>query len=265
MPDLPETEFDCRALSPASGHTIVATADDLVAVDESGAATWRYPFGSGRPLGAQRTTCTYSRDGALVWLYLPDVYAGRGAEDRLVLLDAATGALVDEAPLPVPGGHSASIDLHPDGVHVLLCVGCGQDGTYTFLARATPGSPLACEPWPADPAALGSLWLQGMFEDGSTVLAVTDDGTRIEFRTWPTGDLAWSVTLADLGYDLESGGIEPLWIGRVVPVADGRLVVVEVLGEQEDAEGNLTEYTASHGLDWPGRTVLKQAMRGHRK
>ncbi|MEU4806146.1 hypothetical protein [Actinosynnema sp. NPDC023587] len=90
-------------------------------VGRVGAVLWRLDFGpvmrDRYPASADRA---FPADGEPVWLYRPDVMAGRGAgTDEWPVLDAATGAVRARAALGGEG-HGGRHLVHPDGVHVPL-------------------------------------------------------------------------------------------------------------------------------------------------
>jgi outer membrane protein assembly factor BamB len=264
-------EVESQATAPGGEQTVYATGDLLVSVDRAGTRQWRYEFGPrAEPMGNSRTGCAYAGDGSAVWLYRPDVYAGRGEADRWIALDAATGAVLGEAALPVPGGGQGALHHpHPDGVHMLLDVGCGQDGTYTFLGRIDRGR-MDCSPWPgAETPAFGDMSVTDLSADGGRVLAVGFDDGAVSVLDFPSGSVVWRLALADFGFDLEADRLETafLWDARFL---DERTALIEFKGEtgefdeEEDDDANDPDWAAS-GLgefeDYAAYQVIDLASR----
>ena len=261
-------DVQSRALSPSGDHAAIATRDLLACVDRTGNELWRFEFGpvTGREV-LSRSDCRYSLDGTVVWLYRPDDYAGRGDIDRWFALHAATGEVIGDAPLPTPGGHGASQFLHPDGIHILLDVGCGQDGSYLFKGWIDQGR-MASTPWPsADAPDFGDQRIADVSEGG--VMVFDHEGDEVAFLDFPSGTATWKLPLEDLGYDLETDRLETvcLWSGRYL---DGRIAVVELRGETGEAGddasdwaaaglGELEEFTAYQAIDLQERRVIGPA------
>ncbi|MCD0446348.1 PQQ-binding-like beta-propeller repeat protein [Glycomyces sp. A-F 0318] len=265
-------DLQSHATGPDGNQAVYATADVLVGVDRSGKERWRYDFGPrGKTMGNTRTSCVYSGDGAVVWLYRPDMYVGRSETDRWIALDAATGTVLGEAALPVPGGHGAIHYPHPDGVHMLLDVGCGQDGTYTFLGRINRGH-LDWSAWPTAAAPMfGNLSITDLSADGRHVLAVSFDDGAVTVIDFPSGTVAWRLDLADFGFDLERDRLETVfvWDARFL---DERTALIACNGEtggldEDDDEpdwaasgvGECADYVAFHVVDVASRRLLGPA------
>ena len=265
-------EIQSQAAGPNGEQAVYATADVLVSVDRNGKERWRYDFGLRRKaMGNSWTNCAYSGDGAVVWLYRPDMYADRGDDDRWIALDAATGAILGEALLPVPGGHGASHHPHPDGVHMMLDVGCGQDGAYTFLGWVDHGR-MDWSAWPSPVSPMfGDLSVTGLSADGRRVLAVGFDDRAINILEFPSGTVAWRLDLADFGFDMEDDRLKTafLWHARFL---DERTALITVKGEtgelDEDEDkpvwaasglGEFEDYAAFQVIDIASQRVLGPA------
>jgi hypothetical protein len=265
-----EGEVRAQATAPNGEQSVFATDDVLVSADRSGQVQWRHAFGPrGESVGVARPSCRYSGDGSVVWLYRPDVYSGRGEADRWIALDAATGAVLGDAVLKVPGGHGAMHFPHPDGTHMLLDVGCGQDGSYGFLGRIDQDR-MACSPWPdAAASTFGNLVIAALAADGRRVLAVDHDATEVALLDFPSGIVSWRFALADFGFDLEADQLETafLWDARFL---DDRYVLVEFKGETSESGedepewtaaglGDFEDYTAYQVIDLEERRILGPA------
>ncbi|MGK5556991.1 hypothetical protein ACSNOI_35820 [Actinomadura kijaniata] len=90
FPVAPGAEPCGHDAAPDLERAVYATRHEVVCVDRDGTERWRYDL---LPRSTQRyghaADCVFSHDGAVVWLYRPDAYAGRGGPDRWVVLDAA--------------------------------------------------------------------------------------------------------------------------------------------------------------------------------
>jgi hypothetical protein len=132
FPVRPEDEVVGHTASPDISRVVYTTKNAVACVTGGGDELWRYDL---EPLSTREhghsLSCKFSADGALVWLYRPDAMAGRGGVDKWVVLDAEKGTVVARTDLGTVG-HGAVHFRHPDGVHMLLDVGEGQDGSTIF-------------------------------------------------------------------------------------------------------------------------------------
>ncbi|MFF3557998.1 hypothetical protein ACFYXL_31840 [Streptomyces tsukubensis] len=225
----------CR---PAAGDEVVSpavatdlrtayytTLDAVVCVTPDGTAVWRWEF---QPQSDQRyghhPCCVLSADGLVVWVYRPDVMAGRDRPDQWAALDAATGALIAQADLET-AGHGGLQLLHPESDHVLLNVGEGQDGSVVYRASTTGNRmDLFRYPWI-------DRCLIGLSPDGRHFLTVDHEQLDAAVHTFPEGDVTFVLTVDAFGHDPDSVYTE--WSGGYL---DRDTVVVTLLGETEDAQ-----------------------------
>ncbi|MGY0006952.1 hypothetical protein [Micromonospora sp. I033] len=205
---------------------VYATTDDLRCVDREGRTLWRLDFGprSEQGLVNARVSCAFSADERLVWVYRPDAMALRGELDRWLVVEAATGDLRAEAGL-LSVGHGGEHFAEPDGVHMLLDVGEGQDGSRVFRGRLTETG----------------IELRDLWDDDRTVIAFAPDGRHVmtvhheqedaAFHTWPDGEVAARTPLAAFGHEWGEANVE--WAGGYL---DGDTAVVALAGEDEETE-----------------------------
>ncbi|MER5266021.1 hypothetical protein ABTZ99_28435 [Actinosynnema sp. NPDC002837] len=217
-------EPDGHDVAPDLGRAVYATGDEVVCVDRAGKALWRWGFGPGSARrAASAANCRFSADGTEVWLYLPDAMAGRGP-DRWVVLSAATGDLTAAAELAC-AGHGGSQFAHPDGVHVLLDVGEGQDGSQVYRGRLVPdGLDVAAYPW-------SDRSLVDLAPDGGHFMTVHHEQEDVAFHTHPDGEVVVRVPVESFGHDPEEVYVE--WAGGYL---DADTAIVVLGGETEDEE-----------------------------
>jgi outer membrane protein assembly factor BamB len=258
---------ESHAVHPDGTRAVFATRDALVCVDRDGTEVWRFDFSPSSPqAGIAQADCTYSRDGTAVWLYRPDVYAGRGDDDCWFVLDASDGAVIGDAALPTFGGHGASQFVHPDGIHVLVDVGCGQDGSFVFLGRIDDGR-LAWRPWPeADDPDFGTQCVVDVSADGRHVMAIEHDGCEVVFYDFATAEARLRIAVEEFGFD--EGGLESVYLTQEKSrIIDERIAVVQLYGETGEADepgelestspewseagvGSLSDFVAYQAIDF---------------
>ncbi|MEV0648124.1 hypothetical protein AB0I28_22945 [Phytomonospora sp. NPDC050363] len=136
---LPGPVWERAALSvtPGTGLAVIPGRDALTAVAESGEVLWTFPhtdWNSSDGSGSAVVTA----DGRHVWATVLGPDAEPYGGDLWVVLDARTGALLAEATLGCAAAGSEH-HLHPDGEHVALSVGEGQDAAPLFWGRLDGG------------------------------------------------------------------------------------------------------------------------------
>ncbi|MGP4022617.1 hypothetical protein [Actinomadura sp. 3N407] len=243
-----------HAASPDLECAVYTTGEALVCVGRDGASRWRSDFGAApKQYMNGRADCAFSLDGDVVWLYRPDLaMKGRGHVDQWLAFDTATGRVLDQVELGSMG-HGAQHFVHPDGRHILLDVGEGQEGSRVYRARIEDGKIAMAEyPWDAT--------LYDLSPDGSRMTTVRDTpGTLLQelvFRTCPDGEEDVIVSSEELGYDEEEH--ETFFIGWIVGHLDAVTAIVSVHGERADPEmdESLTDFHHNHLVDTRTGRVL---------
>ncbi|MEU8574988.1 hypothetical protein [Streptomyces asoensis] len=136
-----------HSVSPDGSFAVFSGQRAVRAVGSGGRTLWEYRHDcwgpeTGHPhtgdeqqvcRGLEHGSCRISDDGRLVWAHVVGPEAEGGAE-RWVVLDARDGRELAGLPLDsaAAGSHHLS---HPDGVHMGLCIGMGQDGILLHWAR----------------------------------------------------------------------------------------------------------------------------------
>ncbi|MFI5762236.1 hypothetical protein ACIA8F_15000 [Streptomyces sp. NPDC051563] len=154
----PGWEHGVHSVSPDGSFAVFSGQRSVRAVGADGTTLWEYRHGCwGRVLGHGHTgedqevcrglehgSCRVSDDGRLVWAHVVTGPEGEGTEEGAdggaegrecwLVLDARDGR--ELARLPLDGAAAGSHHLsHPDGVHMGLCIGMGQDGILLHWAR----------------------------------------------------------------------------------------------------------------------------------
>ncbi len=144
----PGWEHGVHSVSPDGRFAVFSGQRAVRAVGVGGETLWEYRHGCWGPeighphsgdeqqvcRGFESGSCRVSDDGRLVWAHVvrePDAGAW---QECWVVLDARDGRELARLPLEsvASGSHQLS---HPDGTHMGLCVGMGQDGILVHWAR----------------------------------------------------------------------------------------------------------------------------------
>ncbi|GAA3392745.1 hypothetical protein [Cryptosporangium minutisporangium] len=217
---------DSCAVAPDLSHAVYATPNRVNCIDRDGSMLWQLdfpPVSSQRPNARNR--CDFSLDGTVVWVYRPDGLARTGAgTDRWLAVDAGTGRILAQAHLDSVG-HGSEHIAHPDGLHMLLDVGEGQDGSRVYRGRLDGDRIELFEyEW-------GNRVLVSMTSDGSHLMTVDHGNADAAFHTYPDGAVVAQVPVEALGYEPFDAVIE--YAGGYV---DDSTAVVTVAGETENEE-----------------------------
>ncbi|MFE7189386.1 hypothetical protein [Kitasatospora sp. NPDC057541] len=144
----PGWEDGGQSVSPDGSFAVFAGQRAVRAVARDGSTLWEHPHtcwgcGSNHPRTADERepcparahgSCLVSDDGRLVWAHIASVSAAQHCREHWVVLDAEDGG--ELARLPLQSDSSGSFQLsHPDGAHVGLGIGMGQDGVLLHWAR----------------------------------------------------------------------------------------------------------------------------------
>lgn len=137
-----------HSVSPDGTFAVFSGQRAVRAVGSGGETLWEYGHGCWGPeighphtgdeqevcRGLEHGSCRVSDDGRLVWAHIVAEPAEGDWEERWVVLDARDGR--EPAALPLDSAAEGSHHLsHPDGIHMGLCIGMGQDGILLHWAR----------------------------------------------------------------------------------------------------------------------------------
>ncbi|KAH7108801.1 hypothetical protein B0J13DRAFT_570171 [Dactylonectria estremocensis] len=217
-----------HAVAPDLSRAAYTTCNSVVCIGQDGHVLWRYDL---EPRSTQRygftPSCDFSLDGAGLWVYRPDTMADRGDHDMLMVLHADTGEVVAEADLDTTG-HGVQHVQHPDGRHVLLEVGEGQDGVHIFRAALTgDGLDLHSYGWI-------DRCLVDVAPDGRWFMTVHHGQmglTDVAFHAFPDGEVVLCLPVAAFGYQGSEAFIH--WSGGFL---DADMAIVTTIGKADDQE-----------------------------
>ncbi|MER7707010.1 hypothetical protein ABTX81_29430 [Kitasatospora sp. NPDC097605] len=142
-------EHGGQSVSPDGSFAVFAEQRAVRAVASDGSTLWEYPhacwgYGSDHPHtddgpavcpGPEHGSCLVSDDGRLVWAHVASVSAAQNSREHWVLLDAGDGGELARRPLRDSMSFGSRHLAHPDGAHVGLTIGMGQDGVLLHWAR----------------------------------------------------------------------------------------------------------------------------------
>ncbi|MEU3615324.1 hypothetical protein ABZ725_23790 [Streptomyces sp. NPDC006872] len=136
-----------HSVSPDGLVAVFSGQRAVRAVGNGGETLWEYRHGCWGPQlghphtgddqevcrGIEHGSCRVSDDGRFVWAHVVEPQE-RGGRECWVVLDAWDGR--ELARLPLDSAAAGSFHLsHPDGIHMGLCIGMGQDGILLYWAR----------------------------------------------------------------------------------------------------------------------------------
>ncbi|MCL6668235.1 hypothetical protein [Streptomyces panaciradicis] len=135
-----------NSVSPDLSFAVFSGQRAICAVEPDGGVRWQYnhecwghrehdhAIADHVCGGLESGSVRVSDDGTLVWGHV------RGSEyEEWLVLDAITGRVVGRTPLDSVAAGSVHI-AHPDGKHVGLSIGLGQDGSMLYWARWEKGN-----------------------------------------------------------------------------------------------------------------------------
>ncbi|MET9379277.1 hypothetical protein ABZX98_34925 [Streptomyces sp. NPDC002992] len=142
-----------HSVSPDGTFAVFSGQRSVRAVDARGTTLWEYRHGcwdqqighrhTGDPgqicRGIESGSCKVSDDGRLVWAHVVAPERGEGEDDGeyddlWVVLDAADGSELARLTLDSVASGSQH-HSHPDGIHMGLEIGMGQDGILLYWGR----------------------------------------------------------------------------------------------------------------------------------
>ncbi|WP_392675758.1 hypothetical protein [Streptomyces sp. LN785] len=144
----PAWDRGVHSVSPDGSFMVFSGQRAVRAVNVGGETLWEYRHGCWGPelghahtgdeqevcRGFEHGSCRVSDDGRLVWAHVVVEPEEQDWQECWVVLDARDGR--ELARLPLDSAASGSHHLsHPDGIHMGLCIGMGQDGILLHWAR----------------------------------------------------------------------------------------------------------------------------------
>ncbi|WP_443064309.1 hypothetical protein [Streptomyces sp. NBC_00525] len=231
----PGDELEESAVWPDLKRAVYTTVNSVVCLRNDGKLLWTADF---RPHSDRHhgnwPGCALSLDGRAVWVYRPDVIAGRGQADQWVVHDANSGEVLARHQAET-AGHGGSHHVHPVDGSVYLDIGEGQDGSV--ILRGVPGENGEVEfvtyPWP-------DRCMIAVSPDGQQFMTVDHEQGDVAFHRHPSGEVLFTLPVEAFGYEAESTVME--WSGGYLTPD---LAVVPLAGEDEDEE----EWFSHHLVD----------------
>ncbi|MGW4161667.1 hypothetical protein [Streptomyces sp. NPDC004788] len=139
-----------HSVSPDGTFAVFSGQRAVRAVRADGTTLWEYGHGCWGPVlghahtgdeqqlcqGLESGSCRVSDDGRTVWAHVVETGGAEGDEwtECWVVLDAADGRELARLPLDSAAAGSNHLS-HPDGVHMGLGIGMGQDGVLVYWGR----------------------------------------------------------------------------------------------------------------------------------
>ncbi|KAJ5377578.1 uncharacterized protein N7496_004987 [Penicillium cataractarum] len=226
----PNDEVQSHATTPNLDCAVYTTRNKVTCVGQDGGPLWCYNLEPHTPERLPRTECIFSLDGNLLWLYRPDAMTDRGP-DRLVVLLASTGETVAQAELDTVG-QAAQFVQHPDGRHVMLDVGEGQDGVKLFLAALADSGGIDLHSYGWDDRALIDI-----APNGQCFMTVDHGRYDVAFHTFPSGEEILRLPITAFGYeDDEEDKEDDSFVDWGGGFLNADIAVVVITGELNDEE-----------------------------
>ncbi|MFD5657764.1 hypothetical protein [Streptomyces hirsutus] len=223
----PSTEDDIvdHAVPADLQRIYCTTLNAVVCMTADGAEVWRSDF---EPRSDQqrghRPSCVLSSDGLVLWVYRPDVMAGRDRPDQWVALDAGTGAIIAQTDLRTVG-HGGQQLLHRTSDQILLDVGEGQDGSVIHRASLAEGRVnLIRYPW-------SDRCLIDLSPDERQFMTVHHEQGDVSLHAYPDGEVTFALSVDAFGHDPDETYVE--WSGGYLSTDT---LIVTLAGETEDEQ-----------------------------
>ena len=142
-------------MTPDLEFVAISDRERVLLADRRGRTVWQFPHPAWGQGDSESGSCWVSPDGRHVWATTP----AADGPDEWVVLDASSGRVLCVSPLQTMAAASTPIP-HPDGQHVGLSVGEGQDGAEVYWGR---------------------------WENGHEVVTRLDDRSRVLIDVRPSG------------------------------------------------------------------------------
>ncbi|MFE4048491.1 hypothetical protein [Streptomyces sp. YIM B13518] len=145
----PRWDHGVHSVSPDGTFAVFSGQRAVRAVGRGGETLWEYRHGCWGPelghphtgdeqevcRGPESGSCRVSDDGRLVWAHVMAEPEPGDWQERWVVLDARDGRELAWLPLVDSAAAGSNHLSHPDGVHMGLGIGMGQDGVLLHWAR----------------------------------------------------------------------------------------------------------------------------------
>jgi hypothetical protein len=219
-----DDEVQSHAAAPNLDRAVYTTRNKVECLSQNGGILWRYELEPHTPERLPRTACIFSLDGAWLWLYRPDAMSDRGP-DLLVVLRADTGEVVAQVELDTVG-QGAQFMQHPDGRHIMLDVGEGQDGVKIFLASLNNGGGIDLHSYEWDDRALIDV-----APNGQCFMTVDHGRLDVAFHAFPSGEEVLRLPVEDFVSECGDEFID--WSGGFLNTDIATIVITGELNDEE--------------------------------
>lgn len=208
---------------PSTRDAVVhATGGAVARIDTDGREQWRTDIGLHTSAdGRIMIDVSISADDSQVWVLAPATCIGREEHDDLIVLDAATGALLSRRTLRFTSMGGIQFPLR-DGRMLITLIAAGAGG-HVLLA-GPDGEPLEYD--------LGDRDLVAVSPDQRHFMTVEDTQVDVAFHAFPGGEMVTKVPIEAfaelLGPDLNIEELLLEWYGGFL---DDETAIVVISGE----------------------------------
>jgi hypothetical protein len=188
---LPSTCRGPHGVSPELTRLAVAGRDEVSLIDLRGQVLWstrHHPWGEG---GSESGSCAFDVQGQHVWATVPSKNG-----DVWQVLDAKNGKVLGFAPLHCNAAGSEVL-IHPDGEHVGLSVGEGQDAVRIYWGSFRNGQLQVVEHDRQDRV------LCDIHPSGKMFLTTPHGEGPVALHSFPSGRVVATCDPSDLDTDIE--------------------------------------------------------------
>lgn len=213
-----------QAVTPNLDRVAYTTSYSVVCLRKNGGYFWNYDLEPEHHVSD--CSCVFSLDSAWLWVYSPGAMADRGP-DTLFVLHADTGREVARTELDSVG-EGGELIPHPDGRHVLLNVGEGQDGVKLYRA-AVDGENIQLHSYGWDDRVLVDV-----APDGQSFMTVDHGRYDVAFHIFLSGEVVLRIPIEEFGH--EYFGDDEACIDWNGGFLNADIAVITIAGEKDDEE-----------------------------
>lgn len=193
----PEWARGVHATAPDGSFAVFSGRTAVRAVNASGRTLWEHGHDCWGCDTMESGSCHVTADGRYVWATVPGPHAdGTYAGDEWLVLDASDGEVLAGTVLGCAAAGSNHLP-HPDGVHMGLGVGEGQDGTPLYWGRRD-GRELTT--WPVGDE---DRVLADVHPSGAAFLTVAHSSDDLAWHRFPDGAVGGTMPAEEAQGDVD--------------------------------------------------------------